>query len=133
MKNSRRIITCIIFIFLGIVLVGLGFTEVSDPFWSGMGGALIAVGIIRIARFSRYQRDEAYREKAELEKTDERLRFLRSTAWAWAGYLFILIAAFSSIIFKLFGQDLLSVAAGSAVCILVLLYWICHLILSKKY
>ena len=36
-------------------------------------------------------------------------------------------------IFRLLGQELLSVAAGFAVCILMLLYFVCHLALSRKY
>ena len=43
------------------------------------------------------------------------------------------IAAISTIVFKLLGQDLLSRVAGFALCILVILYWICYLVLRKKY
>ena len=64
---------------------------------------------------------------------DERNHFIRNKAWAWAGYLFVLIAAISTIVLKLLGQDLLSIAAGFAVCILVLLFWGCYLVLKKKY
>ena len=69
----------------------------------------------------------------EIQSTDERLHFIRSKAWAWAGYLFVLLSAILTIVLKLLGQDLLSVAAGFAVCVLVLLYWVCYLALKKKY
>ena len=52
---------------------------------------------------------------------------------AWAGYMFILIADVSTIVFKLLGQDLLSMAAGFAICLIMLLYWVCYLVLRKKY
>ena len=133
MKNNRRIIADFIFIFFGIVLFGLGFTDFADPFWSGMGGALIAIGVVRIIHFFRFRNNEAYREKIELERTDERNRFIRNKAWAWAGYLFVLAASVSTIAFKLLHQDLLSIAAGFAVCLIVLLYWICYFILNRKY
>ena len=133
MKNDRRIIVWIGYIVLGTVLLALGVVEAVDAFWSGMGSALIAVGLIRSIHFFRFRKDEAYREKCELEKTDERNRFLRNKAWAWTGYLFILVAAVASIALKLLGQDLLSVAAGSAVAIMVILYWISYLILRRKY
>lgn len=68
-----------------------------------------------------------------MEVQDERNHFIRNKAWAWAGYLFVLIAAVCSIAFKLLGQELLSMAAGFAVSILVLLYWVCYLVLKKKY
>ena len=133
MKNGRRIVAYIVYMVLGLALMVLGILEIVDPFWSGMGGALIAVGVIRMIHILRYRYDEAYRENMEIETKDERNRFIRNKAWAWAGYLFVLIAAISSSVLKLLGQDLLSIAAGLAVCILVLLYWGCYLILKKKY
>lgn len=133
MKSDRRILAWIACIVLGAALLALGAADIIDAFWSGMGSALIAVGLIRSIHFFRFRKDEAYREKCELEKTDERNRFLRNKAWAWTGYLFILVAAVASIALKLLGQDLLSVAAGSAVCVMVILYWISYLILRRKY
>ena len=133
MKNGRRIVAYIVYMVLGLALMVLGILEIVDPFWSGMGGALIAVGVIRMIHILRYRYDEAYRENMEIETKDERNRFIRNKAWAWAGYLFVVIAAISSSVLKLLGQDLLSIAAGLAVCILVLLYWGCYLILKKKY
>ena len=133
MKNDRRIVACIIYIILGVVLMVLGMLEVVDSFWSGMGGALIAVGVVRMIHILRYHNDESYRENLEIERKDERNQFIRNKAWAWAGYLFVLIAAISTIVLKLLGHDLLSIAAGFAVCIFVLLYWVCYLVLKKKY
>ena len=80
MKSDRRIFAWISYIILGAILVVLGVLEVVDAFWSGMGSALIAIGIIRIVHFFRIRKDESYRERVELEKTDERSRFLRNKA-----------------------------------------------------
>ena len=91
------------------------------------------MGVSRMIHIMRCRNDEAYRENAEIEMKDERNRFIRNKAWAWAGYLFVLIAAISTIVLKLLGQDLLCIAASLAVSFLVLLYWICYLILKKKY
>jgi len=133
MKNNRRIIVCIIYMILGAVLFVLGALEKLDSFWSGMGGALIAVGVIRTVQFVRFRKSEAYREKMEIEATDERNRFIRNKAWAWAGYLFVFIAAVATVVFRVIGQDLLSVVTGFSICILVVLYWVSYMILRKKY
>ena len=133
MRTDRSIIGSILYIALGAVLLGLGIAQVVDAFWSGMGSALVAVGVIRIVHFVRFRKDETYRENQEIAKTDERIRFLRSKAWAWAGYLFVLMAAVGAIAFKLLGQDLLSIAAGGAVCLVVILYAFSYLALRKKY
>ena len=133
MKHDRRIITGIIYLLLGAALFGLSLTKITDGFWSGMGSALIVVGVIQIVQFFRLKKDSAYRETVEVELSDERSRFIRNKAWAWSAYLFILIAAVAAIVLKLLGQDLLSIATGFAVCILMLLYWVCYIILRKKY
>ena len=117
----------------GLILIGLGFAGMTDEFFSGMGSALAVVGSIRLLRDYRLNQNEAYRQKMEVEIHDERNQFLRSKAWAWAGYLFIIIAAVAVIGFKLAGQNLLSQAASCAVCLLLVLYWGSYLVLKKKY
>lgn len=133
MKRDRRVVMSVIWIILGSVLFGLGLAEVVDTFWSSMGSALLAVGVLQVIRFYRYQNDEAYREKMEIEMSDERNLFIRSKAWAWTGYLFILIAGVLVIVLKIMGEELLSMAASYAVCLMLILYWISYMILKKKY
>ena len=133
MKHDRRIIASISYVVLGAVLLALGIMEVVDEFWSGMGGALIVVGILQVVRFFRYRNNEEYRERAEIANKDERNQFIRNKAWAWSGYLFVLISAVATIALKIAGQDTLSFAASMALCLLLVLYWVSFLVLSKKY
>lgn len=133
MNMNRRMLLYVIYILLGGILTGLGCAEIVDEFWSGMGGALVAIGVLRLVRVYRFCKDENYRETVEVEAADERNRFLRNKAWAWAGYLFILIAAVAAIACRVAGQELLSQAASYAVCLVVLLYWGAYLVLRKKY
>ena len=133
MRNDRRVIAAVCYIVLGVVLLVLGMMEMVDEFWSGMGGALIAVGVVRVVQFFRYRNNEEYREKAEIAAKDERNHYIRNKAWAWSGYLFMLIAAVATIAFRVAGQDTLSFAASMAICLLLVLYWGFFLVLSKKY
>lgn len=133
MKFDRKIILSIFYMIIGIVLTVIGMADVADEFWSGMGAALITVSIVRMVQLLRLHKNENYRENFEIEMSDERKRFIRNKAWAWSGYLFVLAVAVLSIVFKIVGQDLLSVASGFAVCMMMILYWICYFILSKKY
>ena len=133
MKIERRIVAYVLYIVLGAVLVGLGILEILDSFWSGMGGALIVVGAIRIVQMVRYSKDKEYQEKMDTALKDERNQFIRNKAWAWSGYMFVIIAAVATIVFRLMGQELLSMAASIAICVLLVLYWGCYLILQKKY
>lgn len=133
MKQNKRIIVSIMWVIIGMVLIGLSFAGIVDEFWSGMGSGLLVVGIIQLVRFYRLKNNEAYREKMEIEASDERNHFIRNKAWAWSGYLFILISAVACIVFKIMGQELLSMAASGAVCLMLILYWISFIILKRKY
>ena len=131
--KKKDIIFGVIWFLLGLVLTVLCCLETLDEFWSGMGSALMVVGIVRMLRSYRLSRSKTYREKREVAETDERLHFIRNKAWAWAGYLFIIICAIGTIIFKLLGQDLLCMFLSGAVCLMLVLFWASFFILKKKY
>ena len=130
---DKKNIYPIVLLAAGLALSGLGIAEIVDEFWSGMGSALAIVGALRLLRFYRLKKNESYREKVETAATDERNQFIRTKAWSWAGYLFILCTAVSVIVFKLLGNDLLSQASSWGVCLMLVLYWVSYLILKKKY
>ena len=131
--TNKRMIYYTVMMLVGLVLTSSAFLGKVDEFWNGMGSALAILGAVRLLRGYRLNKDEAYREKAEVAVSDERNRFIRSKAWAWAGYLFIILTGLAVIVFKLVGQDLLSQAASAGVCLMLLLYWGAYKILQKKY
>ena len=133
MKIRKITILFIIYIIVGVTLLTLGITGVVDQFWQGMGGGLLIIGTLRLIQSLRYSKDENYRESYNTELNDERNRFIRTKAWAWAGYLFVIIVGVSVVIFKIAGQDLLAHAACIAVCLLMVLYWIAYHVLKRKY
>lgn len=133
MKADRNIIMSIFWMLIGITLFVLGITEHIDEFWSSMGSAFFTVGILQLLRFHRLKNNDDYRERMEIQSTDERLHFIRSKAWAWAGYLFILISSIGVIAFKLIGQNLLSQAAAWSVCLMLILFYGSYMVLRKKY
>ena len=130
---DKKNIYPIVLIAAGLTLFGLGFAEIVDEFWSGMGSALVVVGAVRLLRFYRLKKNKSYQEKVETAVTDERNQFIRMKAWSWAGYLFIIVSALGTIIFKILGQDLLCQVASFAVCLMLVLYWVSYFVLKKKY
>ena len=133
MKNNKRMILSIFWVVLGAVLLVLGIAERIDEYWSSMGSALMVVGIFQLVRFNRLAKNEEYRKRMEVATTDERNAYIRSKAWAWTGYIFVLTAAVLVIVLKIAGQDLLSWAASMAVCFVLVVYWVAYMILQKKY
>ena len=133
MKNSKRLTASIVELLLGIGLIIAGTCGWIDEYWSGMGTALIFVAAIWLLRSIRYKTNADYREKVDVAVQDERNKFIALRAWAWAGYLFVIIGAAATIALKIMGhEDLMMVTSGS-VCLIVLLYWVSNLVLRKKY
>lgn len=133
MKYEKKIYLDIFYVVLGAILLACGIFDIVDSFWSGMGGALIGVGAIRIYQYIKFRKNPEYREKMEIEANDERNKFLSGRAWAWAGYLFVMLNAVGTIAFKILENELLSQYCAYSVCIIIVLYWISFLFLRKKY
>ncbi|MBQ3099605.1 MAG: hypothetical protein IJC50_01315 [Clostridia bacterium] len=133
MKITKMTILFIIYIIVGVTLLTLGIAGVIDEFWQGMGGGLLIIGILRSIQSLRYSKDENYRESYNTELNDERNRFIRNKAWAWAGYMFVIIAAIATLVLQTLGERLLSLAVSAAVGLILILYWISYFILQRKY
>ena len=133
MKNNKRLIANIVEVVIGFILVLCSYFGLLDEYWSGMGTALIFVGVIMLLRMIRYNTNNEYKEKVDIEIKDERNSFLRVKAWAIAGYLFVMIGAIASIALKVMGNDAYSTLSGCAVCLIMVLYWISYCVLKRKY
>ena len=133
MKRDMRTYFSIAWLLIGLILIVLSFMGKIDEFWNGMGFGMAIVGALQLLRTHRFMKNESYREKMEIAETDERNHFIRSKAWSWAGYLFVIITGLSVVVFKIAEQDVLAHAACIAVCLLMVLYWIAYHVLQRKY
>ena len=132
--NNRRLVLSVFWAVLGAVLLVLSLTEVlDDSIYAGMGGALIAVGILQIIRNFRYRSNPDYREKINTEADDERNRFLRMKSWSWTGYITVLAEAIGLITALILKQDTVRNVLSYSICLIVGLYWITYMVLSRKY
>ena len=131
--SKKRMIVQIVEIVAGFILLGLGVTGIVDEFWSGMGGALIGVGAMRMTQIIRYQKSEEYRENVNTQRNDERNQFLHMKAWQLTAGWFTMIAAIATFIFKFAGKEELMMLCSGGICLMITLYWVCFLYLKKKY
>ena len=131
--SKKRMIVQIMEIVVGIILLGLGVTGKVDEFWSGMGGALIGVGAMRMTQIIRYQKSEEYRENVNTQRNDERNQFLHMKAWQLTAGWFTMIAAIATFIFKFAGREELMMLCSGGICLMITLYCVCFLYLKKKY
>ena len=133
MKYGKKKYLSMFWLALGVILIGCAFVGFIDQFWNGFGSGLVGVAVLQIIRQMRYSSDEEYREKVDIEVNDERNKYLTMKAWGWAGYLYIMIMAITTIVSKILGYDEITKVASFSLCILMVLYWISYLVLRKKY
>lgn len=131
--KKERLIASILEIIVGAALLICSMFELVDEFWSGMGTSLLIIGIIFLIRNIKYKTNEEYREKIDIESNDERNKYISLKAWAWAGYLFVMLGAVGAIVFKLIGKEDLMMMASLSVCLIMVFYWISYTFLKKKY
>ena len=133
MKYGKKIYLSIFWMLLGAVLIGCEIAGLVSEVWSGVGGGLLVVGALQVYRQMKYRKNEDYREKVDIALEDERNKFLRNKAWAWAGYLFVIISAVGSLILRFAGRSELADTAACFMGLLVFLYWGSYMVLSRKY
>ena len=131
--NRKRWIASIVEIGIGTILLLCGIAGSVDEFWSGMGGGLLAVGVLQLIRQIRYNTNAEYKEHFDIAVNDERNKYLSTKAWSWAGYLYVIIAAVGAIAFNAAGQRDLGLLCSMSMCLVLVLYWVCYLVLKRKY
>ena len=130
--KTKNLIFSLICCLVGLILLVLSTLKTIDSFWSGFGGGLLAVGMIQIIRYIRYQKSDDYREKLDVDTGDERNLYLRSKACSYTLNAYVILAAIAVVVLKLMGQDLLMMAFAGSICILCLLLCFFFFYLSRK-
>lgn len=134
MHNNGKLALSIFWTVLGTVLLGLSVANVLDStIYAGMGGALLAVGILQVIRNLRYRTDAAYQEKIDTEVNDERNVFLGMKSWSWTGRAIVLVECIGIIVAMVLGQQTVQLVLSYSVCAILVIYWVTFMILAKKY
>ena len=132
--NNKRLALNLFWMVLGVALLGLSLAgKLDSELYSGMGGALIGIGALQLLRTLRYRRDSDYRERVDTVFSDERNHFLKMKSWAWTGYLVVIAEAVGSVVALVLGKHELQQALSCSVCLILVVYWVVYLILSRKY
>lgn len=130
---KKNIYVYIVYIVLGCILSIISEMGFVDDVFLGMGMCLFVLGTIRLINSIRYKTDIDYKEKIDIELSDERNKFIRIKAWSWAGYLFIIISGIGSIVFMLLSQKIYMLMCSYAVCLMLILFYVSYYVLKRKY
>ena len=132
--DNKRLALSAFWVILGVTLIILSVTGVLESaLYGGMGGGLTVVGVFQVIRNLRYRRDNEYKEKIDTEYSDERNSFLRMKSWSWAGYITVLVEAIGAVVAMVMGQETIQLVLSYSVALIVFVYWLMYMILSRKY
>ena len=133
-RMKQRQYIAIFYIVLGLVLIITGLLRHTDnSFIFAFGVAMLVLGILRTAQYRKITVNEQSMRKRELMETDERNRMISERAKSWVFSLSVFIAGVLVIVLSLLGHHELALPISWFVCGMVVLYWICWIIISKKY
>ena len=133
-KLKTRLYIALSYIVLGIVLIAANaLNHFENDFFLSFGITLLVMGIIRLIRHRKVTKDESTIRRQEVAETDERTLMMSEKARSWAFTYSILIAGIAVIVLSLLGKHDTAQPFAWFVCGQVALYWICWMILLKKY
>ena len=133
-KLKQRLYIAVSYIVIGLTLIAAdALNHFENQFFFSFGMALTVMGILRLIRHRKITKDDASIRKQELAETDERTLMMAEKARSWAFSYSIMIAGIAVIVLSLLGKHDAAQPFAWFVCGEVVLYWICWLILRKKY
>lgn len=131
--NNRKLVFSIFWIILGAVLMVLTANGVVSDMYSGMGGALIGIGVLQVIRNLRYRTNSKYREKLDVELQDERNKYIRMKSWSWTGYIIVLVQSLGVVIAFVMRQSVIQQVLTLSVCLTLCVYRISYAVICRKY
>ncbi|MBR1408128.1 MAG: hypothetical protein IJ573_04425 [Clostridia bacterium] len=131
--NNKRLTLSVFWVLLGTALTVLSAKEVLDSQYSSMGTVFIVIGAMQVIRNIRYRKDPEYRERINTEFSDERNSFIRMKSWSWAGYIVVLVEGAGAVVAMILGERTVQLVLSYSVCLILCVYWIAYLVLSRKY
>lgn len=136
-RMKSKIIMGAIYVILGIALIIssniLNSESLNAGYISTIGTVFTTMGIALLIKFIRIARDPELSRKFEVAAKDERNIMLDSKARGLAFAVYVVCAAIAIIVCGILYKQKEALIISYNLCALVFLYWLCHIILSRKY
>ena len=133
-KIKSRAIKYALFAVLGAILFTLSeIFNLIDAFWGGMGIGFSVASTLRLIQIYRYQNDESYAEKVNIQNSDERNKFIAEKTKSLAFTCYIFIAAILAIALRITNYNQESSIFAYSIVIQFLIYCIGYQWINRKY
>lgn len=104
-----------------------------DSFWSGFGGGIAAVGLVRLINGVKYRRDPGLAKQMDVSQKDERVSFIATRARAWAFHISAFGSAAAVLVLKFMGREELAMCVSLVLCGMLVVYSAVFAVLQRKY
>lgn len=133
MKKAEKnlLIYCILGV-LGLALIVISVIMDLDEIYTGFGGGIVGVCVMRIVLYVLYKKVPSYAKRTEIENKDERNLYLANKARSIAFTIGICVCAVASVAAFLLNMRETGILLGYIVCLLLLLFWAVHWFLKRN-
>lgn len=133
-KIKTRIAVAVIYILIGITLIivsnlGIANNEYANPF----GTVFLICGLVRIVQYVRLLKNPDAMEKRRISETDERNLLLMTQARSLSFSVYIICAGLAVMACFILNQPQTAQFIAYTICAYVVIYWICYMIVKRKY
>ena len=138
MKFERKI-KLRAYLMAAYVIIGAGmwfvafFGENVNDLLSAVGIGLMAAGAMQLGRNIHLLRNPEKLHDREIAEKDERNIALMEKARSLSFAVYITLAAIAVIVLYVFNFDLAGEVVAFSICAFCLIYWICYMIIKRKY
>jgi len=133
-KMNQRLMIAVGYILLGLALVCADLLKgFENYFFFSFGITLAIMGILRLIKYRKITRNDQTLRKQELAESDERTRMIAERARSWAFSYALMGAGIVVIVLNVMGKHDEALPFAWYVCGMVVLYWLCFIIIQKKY
>lgn len=133
-RLKLRLYLSIGYMALGVlIIVVANITQTDNQFLYTFGSVLLFCGIARARNYFRNTKDEKTIRAIEIRETDERNVEIIQKAKSMAFNIAFFLGGVAVIILQLLGLQEKSLFLSYGVCFSLALYWVCYLIIRKKY
>lgn len=133
-KMKQRKVIAVSYTALGLILMLADILNgFKNTFFFSFGFALTVMGFLRLFRNRKIMQTPQTMRKQELAEKDERSRMISERAKSWTFSLSITSCGLLVILLNFLGYREEALPFAWYVCGMVVLYWICWIVLRRKY
>lgn len=133
-KLNTRLYYAIGYIVIGAALILLQFVgKVNNEMISAFGTVFAVCGLVRIIQYIRLVSDKDRMEQREIAEKDERNVMLWTQARSWAFGVYTILAGCAILILYMLNMEFAAQIIAYTLCALVFIYWVCYMIVKRKY